>query len=167
MKNNKTKITVEPDKQKIDIIREFDAPREVVFKAFLYPKYYANWLNSQSLTVTLAPFKPGRDRRWQYIHKYQDIAVYAFHDVCLKIMGPERIINSFTLEWLPKNELVTLESAKFESLPGERTKLIAQAAYHSDAKQDDDIQYGVERSINEGFNRLDKLLEKIQKETLN
>ena len=37
---NKTKITAESGRQEFFITREFDAPRELVFKAFTDPKLY-------------------------------------------------------------------------------------------------------------------------------
>lgn len=37
---NKTVITAEPGKQELFITREFDAPRELVFKALTDPKLY-------------------------------------------------------------------------------------------------------------------------------
>jgi len=40
----KTKITAEPGKQEIIIEREFDVPRELVFKAFTDPKLTYNGL---------------------------------------------------------------------------------------------------------------------------
>ncbi len=41
---NKTNIIVEPGKQELFITREFDAPRELVFKAYTDPELYAQWL---------------------------------------------------------------------------------------------------------------------------
>ncbi len=40
---NTTKITAEPGKQEILIEREFDAPRELVFKISTDPKMITQW----------------------------------------------------------------------------------------------------------------------------
>lgn len=42
--NNKTKITAEPGKQELLVTREFDAPRELVFKAYTDPELHIQWL---------------------------------------------------------------------------------------------------------------------------
>ncbi len=42
MANNKTDIIAEPGKQEFFIVREFDAPRELVFKAFTDPDLMRN-----------------------------------------------------------------------------------------------------------------------------
>ncbi len=48
-----TKITAEPGKQEIIIEREFDVPRELVFKAFTDPKLYVQWFGPRRLTMRL------------------------------------------------------------------------------------------------------------------
>jgi len=44
----KTNLIAEPGKQEIIITREFDAPRELVFKAFTDPKLYIQWLDRET-----------------------------------------------------------------------------------------------------------------------
>jgi hypothetical protein len=57
-RTRKTNITAEAGKQEILITREFDAPRELVFKAFTDPRLYAQWLGPRRLTMTLEIFEP-------------------------------------------------------------------------------------------------------------
>jgi uncharacterized protein YndB with AHSA1/START domain len=127
-KNNVTKITAEPGKQEIFITREFDAPRELVFKAFTDPKLYTQWLGPRRLTMTLETFEPKNGGSWRYIHKDEDGNEYAFHGVYHEIAAPERIIDTFEFEGLPEKGHVILETARFETLPGNRTKLVSQAS---------------------------------------
>ncbi len=54
---SKTKITAEPGKQEIIITREFDAPRELAFKAFTDPKLYIQWLGPRELDLSLKGFR--------------------------------------------------------------------------------------------------------------
>ena len=56
MTKNKTKIIAEPGKQEIVITREFDAPRELFFKAFTDPVLFAQWHGPRRLTMTLETF---------------------------------------------------------------------------------------------------------------
>src|SRR5579864_7019101 len=58
MSKNKTRVIVEPGKQEFFIIREFDAPRELVFKAFTDPKLYVQWLGTRRMKMELEKFKP-------------------------------------------------------------------------------------------------------------
>ena len=68
-KNNPTRITAEPGKQEIIITREFDAPRELVFKAFTDPDLYTQWIGPRGITTALKIFEPKKGCSWQYIQK--------------------------------------------------------------------------------------------------
>jgi uncharacterized protein YndB with AHSA1/START domain len=165
-KNNKTTITAEPGKQEIIITRKFDAPRELVFKAFTDPKLYTQWLGPRRLTMTLETFEPRNGGSWRYIHKDQEGNEYAFHGVYHEVTSPERIIDTFELEGLPEKGHVVLETARFEELPDNRTKLTSQSVFQSVADRDGMLQSGMEEGVNDSYDRLDELLEKMQKSNL-
>jgi len=55
---------------------------------------------------------------------------------------------------------VEMDTAKFEVLPGSRTRLTIQAIYQSLEDKDGIINNGMEKGINEGFERLEELLSK-------
>ena len=76
------------------------------------------------------------------------------------------MISTFEFEGLPEKGHVTLETARFEALPGDRTKLISQAVFQSVSDRDGMLQSGMERGVNEGYERLDELLENIKIETV-
>ncbi|OEU43669.1 ATPase [Methanosarcina sp. Ant1] len=159
----KTKITAEPGKQEIIIEREFDALRELVFKAFTDPKLYVQWLGPRELTTTLETFEPGNGGSWRYIQKDADGNEYAFHGVNHEVLSPERIIGTFEFEGLPEKGHVILETARFEELSGNRTKLTSQSVFQSVVDRDGMLQSGMEEGVNDSYNRLDELLEKMQK----
>jgi uncharacterized protein YndB with AHSA1/START domain len=157
---NKTTITAEPGKQELFIIREFDAPRELVFKAFTDPKLYVQWLGPRELTMTLERFEPRNGGSYRYIHKDRDGNEYAFYGVNHEVLAPERIISTFEFEGLPEKGHVMLGTVKFEALPANRTRLVSQSVFQSVADRDGMIQSGMERGVNEGYDRLDELLAK-------
>jgi uncharacterized protein YndB with AHSA1/START domain len=159
----KTKITAEPGKQEIIIEREFDVPRELVFKAFTDPKLYVQWLGPRELTTTLETFEPGNGGSWRYIQKDADGNEYSFHGVNHEVLSPERIIGTFEFEGLPEKGHVILETARFEELSGNRTKLTSQSVFQSVVDRDGMLQSGMEEGVNDSYNRLDELLEKMQK----
>ncbi|HII92047.1 MAG TPA: SRPBCC family protein [Methanosarcina sp.] len=162
-KANLTKITAEPGKQEIIITREFDAPRELVFKAFTDPELYTQWLGPRGLTMTLETFEPRNGGSWRYIQKDAEGNEYAFHGVNHEVLSPERIIGTFEFEGLPEKGHVILETARFEELPGNRTKLTSQSVFLSVVDRDGMLQSGMEEGVNDSYNHLDELLEKLQK----
>jgi len=157
---NKTTITAEPGKQEVFITREFDAPRELVFKAHTDPDLYTQWLGPREVTMTLETFEPRDGGSYRYIHKDADGNEYAFHGVHHEVLAPERIISTFEFEGLPEKGHVILETIKFEALPGNRTRLTGQSVFQSVAGRDAMLRSGMERGVNEGYERLDDLLAK-------
>ncbi len=155
---NRTQITAEPRKQEICITREFDAPRELVFKAHTDPELYVQWLGPRELRMTIETFEPRNGGRWRYIHEDQAGNKYAFHGVNHEVLAPERIIGTFEFEGLPEKGHVALGTVKFEALPGNRTRLRSQSVFQSVADRDGMLRSGMERGVNEGYDRLDELL---------
>lgn len=162
-KNNPTKITAEPGKQEIIITREFDAPRELVFKAFTDPELYTQWLGPREFIMILERFEPRNGGSWRYIHKDPDGNEYAFHGVNHEVTAPERIIGTFEFEGLPEKVHVVLETARFEELPDNRTKLTSQSVFQSVEDRDGMLQSDMEEGVNDSYDRLAELLEKMKK----
>jgi uncharacterized protein YndB with AHSA1/START domain len=159
---NQTKITAEPGKQELFIEREFDAPRELVFKAHTDADMYAQWLGPRRLKMRFTKFEPRDGGAYRFVHTDTDGSEYAFHGVYHDVLAPERIISTFEFEGLPEKGHVILQTAKFEALPGNRTRVISQAVYQSVADRDGMIESGMETGVNEGYERLDELLAKIK-----
>jgi uncharacterized protein YndB with AHSA1/START domain len=163
MAKNKTIITAEPGKQELFITREFDAPRELVFKAFTDPKLYVQWIGLRGLTTTLETFEPRSGGSWRFIQKDESGNEFAFHGVNHEVLPPERIIDTFEFEGLPEKGHVILETARFEELPNNRTKVVSQSVFQSVADRDGMVQSGMEEGVNDSYDRLDELLKKMQR----
>jgi uncharacterized protein YndB with AHSA1/START domain len=160
---NKTKVRAEPGKQELFITREFDAPRELVFKAHTDPKLYTQWIGPRRFTTTLMKFEPRSGGMWRYVSKDKDGNEYAFHGVNHEVLAPERLIDTFEFEGLPEKGHVSLETLRLEELPDGRTKLTIQVVFQSIADRDGMLQDGMEEGLNESHDRLEELLEKMKK----
>jgi uncharacterized protein YndB with AHSA1/START domain len=163
MGKNNTKIIAEPGKQEILITRDFNAPRERVFKAFTDPNLYKQWIGPRGLETTLEKFESKNGGSWRYIQKDEENNEFAFHGVNHEVKAPERIIGTFEFEGLLECGHVILQTAKFEELSGERTRVNTQSLFQSVEDRDGMLQSGMEEGMNESYDRLDELLEKMQK----
>lgn len=157
---NKTTVVAEPGKQEVTITREFDAPRELVFKAHVDPKLYVQWLGPRGYKMRLDKFEPRSGGSWRYVHRDQQGNEFGFHGSYHEVLAPERLIDTFEFEGLPEKGHVSLETVRFEELPGKRTKLTVQAVFQSVADRDAMIQSGMETGVRESYERLDELLNK-------
>jgi uncharacterized protein YndB with AHSA1/START domain len=158
----KTDITAEPGKLEILIKREFDAPRELVFKAFTDPKLYVQWIGPRGLKTDIDIFESRNGGSWRFIQKDEQGNEFAFHGVNHEVYPPERLIGTFEFEGLPERGHVLLQTAKFEELPGNRTLLRSQSVFQSVEDRDGMIATGMEKGTNESYERLDKVLEKMK-----
>jgi uncharacterized protein YndB with AHSA1/START domain len=162
MSKNKTKVVAEPGKQEFFITREFDVPRELVFKAFTDPKLYVEWLGPRRMKMTLEKFEPRPGGMWRYTHTDPDGNHYKFHGVNHEVHPPELLIDTFEFEGMPEKGHVSLEWARFEELSGGRTKLTIHSVFQSVADRDGVVGGGMEQGISESFEKLDELLERTQ-----
>jgi uncharacterized protein YndB with AHSA1/START domain len=155
---NKTTVTTEPNKQELFITREFDAPRELVYKAHIDPKLYVQWLGPHGYEMILEEFEPVSGGKYRYIHKDKKGNAYAFHGT-FHTMTEELMIQTFEFEGVPDH--VSLETLTLEKLPDNRTKLTIHSVYQSVADRDGMIQSGMETGVSEGYERLDQILKGI------
>ena len=155
---NVTEITVEPGRLDITIVREFDAPRELVFRAFTDPELVTRWLGPRSLTMRVNTWNAVSGGTWDYVSVDIDGSAYGFHGVFHEVLTPDRIIQTFEFDGLPEAGHVALETAHFQALPGNRTRLVQQSVFQTVDDRDGMMQSGAEGGVREGHERLDELL---------
>ncbi len=73
--------------------RVFDAPRELVFKAFMEPEHLARWWGPKGFTNTFHEFDPRAGGvSWRFIMHGPDGKDYKNESVFVEIVKPERIV---------------------------------------------------------------------------
>ncbi|HTL10370.1 MAG TPA: SRPBCC family protein [Chitinophagaceae bacterium] len=157
---NATQIKAEPGKQEIFITRDFEAPRELVFKALTDPSLVVQWLGPKDITMTIDQFNIKNNGHYRYIHSRGQHS-YAFRGVVHEVSFPERIIQTFEFEGLSEKGHVALETARLEALPGGRTRLTTHSVFQSVADRDGMLQSGMEKGVLDSHDRLDSVLEKL------
>lgn len=159
---NKVTVTAEPGKQEVYITREFDAPRELVYKAHIDPKLYVQWLGPHGYEMILEEFEPVSGGKYRYVHKDKEGNEYGFHGT-FHTMTEELMIQTFEFEGMPEPGHVTLDTMRLEKLPNDRTRITIQSVFQSVADRDGMIQSGMEKGVSEGYERLDDILAGISK----
>jgi uncharacterized protein YndB with AHSA1/START domain len=156
---NETKIIAEPGKQDVYIIREFDAPCELVFKAHADPKYITQWLGPRDRVMKIDYYDSKSGGAYRYtIEDKMGKELAAFNGAIHEVTAPERIIQTFEFEGLPQRGHVTLDCMTFEKLPGNRTKVTTHSVCRTQGDRDAMMQSGMEKGVNEGYEKLDELL---------
>jgi uncharacterized protein YndB with AHSA1/START domain len=161
-KHNSTKMIVKPGVQEIVVIREFDAPRELVFRAYTDPVLYARWIGPRELSTVIEVFEPHLGGTYRFLQTDPDGHEFAFHGVYHEVTAPERIILTFEFEGLSERGHVSMESVSFDPMPDNRTKMITRSIFLSVADRDGMIAGGMERGEIESYERLDELLDEMR-----
>ncbi|HTK38665.1 MAG TPA: SRPBCC family protein [Pyrinomonadaceae bacterium] len=158
---NKTVVTAEPGKQELFITREFDAPRELVFKAHTDPDLYAKWVGPHGMTMTIEKWEMHDGGSYNYTHE-RDGHKYSFFGVTHEVHAPERIIGTFEFDGLPERGHVILGITSFEELPDGRSRVVHQSVFRSVADRDGMVRSGMEGGVRDGYEKLDNLLVRLQ-----
>lgn len=156
---NTTKVTAEPNKQELFITREFDTPRELVFRAHTDPDQYVQWVGPNDLEMTIQKLDAFDGGTFEFTHK-RDGQAYRFFGSYHEVLAPERIIGTFEFDGLPERGHVIMGKTTFEELPDNRCRLVHQSVFFSVEDRDGMVRSGMERGVSEGYDKLDSLLEK-------
>lgn len=151
-----TEFVIEPGRQDIIIKRVFDAPPDVVFKAFTDPAIVAKWMGPAKYEATIDHWDAAPGGGWRFIHRDPDDgAEYAFKGVFHDVTAPSRLIRTFEYEGWPGH--VSLETATFEEVDGQ-TRYVAVSVFQSVEDRDGMVQSGMEEGASEGYDRLAEIL---------
>ncbi|MGY2076418.1 SRPBCC family protein [Blastococcus sp. SYSU DS0828] len=153
--HRETQIAADPDVPLIRITREFDAPREKVFRAHTEPDLVVQWLGPRGLEMTIDRYDCRTGGSYRYVHS-QDGEEYAFYGSFHEVRPDELIVQTFTYEGMPDE--VVLERLRLEDLGDGRTRLTTTSLCDSFAGRDAMLASGMEVGVNEGYEKLDDLL---------
>jgi uncharacterized protein YndB with AHSA1/START domain len=154
----KTEYVIEPGKQEIISTTVFDAPRELVFRAYTDPKLFAQWWGPRRYEVKIVKWDARQGGEWRVIHK-GDGAEFGFRGVHHDVVAPERIVVTFEFEGVPGH--VALQTATFEPL-GNKTRLVVQQLFQSVMDRDGMVASGMQEGADESMERLAELLDSLK-----
>jgi uncharacterized protein YndB with AHSA1/START domain len=154
---NQTKLIAEPGKQEVVVTRTFDAPRELVFKAYTDPELIPQWWGPKNEKITVAQMEVRPGGIWHFVEQDPQGNQYGFHGVYHEIKSPERLIFTFEFEGFPGH--VLLQTITFTEQGG-KTFLTDQSVYQSVADRDGMVQSGMEVGASESMDKLAEFLGK-------
>ena len=156
-KTGTTKVTLPSDRE-ILITREFDAPRDVVFKAMTDPDLIPRWWGPRKYPTRVDKMDVRPGGTWRFLSRGPDGTETGFRGEYREIVPPERIVQTF--EWEPMAGHISVETAEFTEHDG-RTLLTTRSVFASKEDRDGMIQSGMEDGLRETHDRLAALLAEI------
>ncbi len=152
-----TRLTFKPSESSFKITREFDAPRNLVFRAFSDPDLYARWHACEGMRIRAETFECRTGGSYRIVEVLPSNVEVAVRGVYHEVRNPDRIVK--TIENESDSGRLALEVTLFEALPGNRTRLTSSTYMQSSADRDEWIRLGVEKGTREAHEKLDQLLE--------
>ena len=152
------KVTAEPGVPQIVTTREFDAPRDLLYRAFTEPDLLAQWLGPRRYTMTIERFDPRDGGTWRFVHADDNGNAYGFHGVFHGDPSPDGIVQTFEFEGAPGH--VQMDTVTFEEHDGSTT-VRTNSVFQSVEARDAMYESGMAEGMSEGYERLEELLAKL------
>lgn len=155
----KTQIVAEPGLPFVDMTREFDAPRELLFRAHTEPDLLIQWLGPRKYRMTIDRFAARDGGTYRYVHSDDDGNEYGFRGVFHGDPTLDGMVQTFEFEGAPGH--VSLDALTLEERDG-RTIVRVHSVFQSVEARDAMVEHGMGEGVEDGYNRLDELLARLE-----
>jgi uncharacterized protein YndB with AHSA1/START domain len=151
-------IVADPGVPLVLITRQFNAPRELLFRAYTEPDLVARWLGPPGLTLTVNQLDPRHGGRWRWTHYDGNGKGFAFHGLYHGTPSPERIVQTYEFDLFPV--IVYLNTITFEQNDGVTT-LRQSTVFPSVEDRDVYVEGGMEVGIRTSMDQLEALVSQL------
>lgn len=151
-----------PTPTTIRIVRTFDAPVELVWRAHTDPALVKQWMTGppdHSLPVCEIDLRPGGKGRYVWKNPQFEMGMTAHFE---EVIENQRIVHNEDYDDWPEG--ASTVTTRFEG-DGERTTVIVEIQYLSQDARDQAMQPGFEEGYAASYQTLDELLERLDQQT--
>jgi uncharacterized protein YndB with AHSA1/START domain len=156
--SRKAVVTLPADTQ-ILIMREFDAPKHLVYQAYTTPELIKRWWSGDRGEVDSAEVDLRVGGTWRYVMTANGGFEVGFHGTYREIVPNERIVFTEVFEGMPDAEAV--DTATFTEAGG-RTTLTILVQHQRKEHRDAHIDSGMEGGMNEAFDHLEHVAQSLR-----
>jgi uncharacterized protein YndB with AHSA1/START domain len=158
MTTSHTATVTMPTDEQILITREFNASKDLVYKAFTTPQLVERWWTAKrgEMKVCEIDLRPGG--KWRYVMETPDGIEVGFHGEYREIVPNERIVSTEIFEGMPEGlpEEVSVNTATFTEDDGQTTLTIL--VQHSTKEfRDGHVNSGMEDGLQDALDLLEEI----------
>jgi uncharacterized protein YndB with AHSA1/START domain len=151
-------LDLQSDPRSIIGIREFDAPRALVFSAFTDPKHLAQWWGPNGFSTTTSSFDMRPGGVWRFVMHGPDGRDYQNRITFEVVQPPERLVyrhgGGDDVEPVQFRQTIT-----FEDLGG-HTRITWRGDFETAAARDRTIkEYGADKGLQQTLSRLGEFVQ--------
>ena len=149
-----------PSDEEILIVREFDAPKHLVYKAYTTPELVRRWWPGERGEMETCEIDLRVGGRWRYAMVAKGGFQVAFHGEYSEIVPNERLVTTEVYEGAPPGLEDPINIVTFEESGG-RTTLSIVMKVESREVRDMIIDSGMEGGMQEGMDLLEELVKSL------
>lgn len=152
--------------RQIEVVREFDAPRHLVYRAYTEPDLIRRWWAGRRATVTAVEADLRVGGSYRYAARAKEGAEQSFEDAFLEVafrgtfkevVANERLVYTEVFEAQPQEEMLT--TVTFEENDGRTTLRMLIEMGSTETR---DLMAGqMEDGVQEGFDILDEIVREL------
>jgi uncharacterized protein YndB with AHSA1/START domain len=151
--NRSAEVTLPADKQ-ILITREFDAPKELVYKAYTTPELVRRWWHANRGEMKVCDIDLRVGGEWRFVMDAPNFGEVAFHGEYREIVPNEKLVATEVFEPYPDAE--ALDTLTLSEQDG-RTLLTLLVEHGTKEARDAHVESGMEDGLQDALDLLERV----------
>jgi uncharacterized protein YndB with AHSA1/START domain len=152
--SGKAEVTLPADDQ-IKVVREFDAPANLVYRAVTEPELVKRWWGAQRGAMTVAEIDLRVGGKWRYVMDASNGQEVGFHGEFREIVPNERIVQTEAYEGIPDpDESANVNTMTLVEADGRTTMEVLIQCVNKESR-DMQIASGMEEGMQESYDDLE------------
>ena len=158
MASSATATVTLPTEDQILITREFDAPRELVWRAYTEPDLVRRWWHANRGEMTICDIDLRVGGSWRYVMATPEGFEVAFHGEYRELVPHERIVTTEVYEPVPDAEAV--DTVEFSEVDG-RTTITMVVQHQRKEFRDMHVESGMEDGLQDALDLLEQVAQSL------
>ena len=149
-------VTLPSDTQ-IQITREFDAPKHLVYKALTTPEFVRRWWHANRGEMTVCEIDLRVGGMWRYVMVADGFGEVGFHGEYREIVPNERLVSTEAYEGIPDaDENATVNILTLTEVD-ERTTMTILVEHPTKEGRDAHVESGMEAGMQDAMDLLEQV----------
>ena len=156
MSADRTLRVTAPGDREIVLVREFDAPADLLFDALTRPDLLVRWYGARGWNLLSCQVDLRVGGKWRFVSRGPDGAEMAQSGVYRQVLRPVHLVYSevFDDQSYPGEAVITQSLREHAGI----TSLTSIVRYSSSEARDIVLRYPMARGVGESYDRLDNVL---------
>lgn len=150
-----TDITAPDGALNIELVRDFDAPVDLVWRCYTDPELVVRWLGPKRLGCRIDHDEQRDGGRYRFVNTEEDGTEHAFRGVYHGDPSPQLTMRTFEFLGMPGH--VSFETMRMTALDDGRTRVSVTSVFQS-VEDRDGMAQAMPVGVREGYAKLDALL---------